>query len=79
MAVITIPIVLAFGIVLSIVEIPKMLQQKLIRELVAFSVLLISGSVLSVLKSLKVEIPNPNDILVWFFSPLHDLMMSLSK
>ncbi len=79
MAAVTIITVLVFDTILCFVEIPKMLQQKLIKELVTFSVLLLFGTIIAVLKSLDLKVPNPSDLLAWVYSPVSDLMNSLLK
>lgn len=79
MAVVAILAVLAFSTILCIIEIPKMLKQKLYRELWTFSILLVLGTVLAILKSINVEIPNPSDWIAWVYSPLKDTMKSLLK
>lgn len=79
MAVVTIIAVFLFDTILCIIEIPKMLQQKLIKELVTFSVLLLYGTIIGVMKSLDLKVPNPSDLLAWVYSPVSDLMKSLLK
>ena len=77
MAFFTIPAVLAFSIILSFIEIPKMLNEKLFRELVAFSFLLVLGTVLAVLRSMNVTIPSPSDLIALFYAPFSNIMKSL--
>lgn len=77
MALIVILLVLGFAAVLCIVEVPKLLRAKSFKELWAFSLLLALGVVLSILKSLNVDIGNPSDLLAWIYSPLEDAMESL--
>ncbi|MBP2651207.1 MAG: putative rane protein [Firmicutes bacterium] len=79
MAAVGIFTVLVFATVLSIIEIPKMLQGKLYKELWAFSILLALGTVLAILKFLDVNIPNPSDWIAWVYSPVKDFMKSLLK
>ena len=79
MAVLSILAVVLFSFVLSIVEIPKMLKQKLYKDLGIFCLLLILGTVLAVLKSLDVEVPNPSDLIAWIYSPLAEVMKSITK
>jgi hypothetical protein len=79
MAVISIIAVLGFDIILCIIEIPKMLQQKQIRELITFSVLLLLGTGIAVMKSFDMKVPNPSDFLAWVYSPVSDFMKSLLK
>ena len=77
MAFVGIIAVLTFDIILCIIEIPKMLSEKLIKELVTFSVMLMIGTVIAVLKAFEVKVPNPSDFLAWVYSPVADLMKSL--
>jgi len=79
MAIIAILAVITFSTVLCIIEIPKMLKEKLFRELWTFIVLLASGSVLGILKSLNVQIPNPSDLIAWVYSPFSDVMKAMMK
>jgi hypothetical protein len=79
MTLVSILAVLVFSTVLSIIEVPKMLQNKLYRELVTFSVLLALGTTLAILKSLDVNIPNPSEWIAWVYSPVKDIMKSIVK
>lgn len=79
MVIVSILVVLVFSTVLCRIEIPKMLQDKLYKELVTFSILLGLGTVLAILKSLDVEIPNPADFIAWIYSPVTDVLKVLLK
>ena len=79
MAVVAISALIIFDTVLCIIEIPKMLQQKLIKELVTFSVLLLLGTTIALMKSFDIAVPNPSDFMEWVYSPLSGLMKSLLK
>jgi len=79
MAILSILAVLVFSTVLCIAEIPKMLKQRLYRELWAFSILLAAGTILTVLKSLGMEIANPSDFIAWIYSPLADTMKNITR
>jgi len=79
MALIVILLVLSFSAVLCIVEVPKLLRAKSVKDLWIFSLLLALGVVLSILKSLKVEIGTPSDLFAWIYSPLEGVMDSLLK
>lgn len=79
MTLISILAVLVFGTVLSIIEIPKMLHQRLYRELGAFSVFLVIGILCSILKTLDIELPNPSDFIAWIYSPLQNVIKVLLK
>ncbi len=77
MALIVILLVLGFAAVLCIVEVPKLLKARSFKELWAFLLLLALGVVLSILRSLKVEIGSPSDVFAWIYSPLEGVMESL--
>ncbi len=79
MAAVGIIAVLVFDVIVCIIEIPKMIKQKLIKELVTFSVLLLLGTVLAALKAFDKKVPNPSDFLAWVYSPVADLMKSLME
>lgn len=79
MALLSILAVVVFSTVLCLIEIPKMLQAKQYRELWVFSILLVLGTVLVILKSLDANIPNPSDFIAWVYSPLAGVMKSLLK
>jgi len=74
MNLVLIVMILAFSITLCIVEIPKMRKNKENRELAAFSIILALGTLLTILKCLSVEIPNPADFVQTVFSPFVSLI-----
>ncbi|MDR3625575.1 MAG: hypothetical protein P4L45_02005 [Ignavibacteriaceae bacterium] len=63
-----------FSVVLCIVEIPKMRKNREKKELVAFLIILFYGLALVGMKCLKIDIPNPADVLVAVYSPVVDLI-----
>lgn len=77
MAIVSILVVLVFSTVLCIIEIPKMLKGRFYRELWTFSILLGLGTVLAILRSLDVEIPNILDFIAWVYAPVVDVMKKL--
>lgn len=77
MAIVTIVSVLAFGATLCFSGIPKMLESRSYKEMWLFSVLLALGVILSVLKCLKVSIPNPSDWLAWMCAPASDYLKNI--
>ncbi|HAN09565.1 MAG TPA: hypothetical protein DCP90_03015 [Clostridiales bacterium] len=79
MGIVVILLVLVFSIVLCVIEIPKMLQDRQYRELWTFSILLGLGTILAILKSLNVDIPNPSDFIAWVYSPVEGVMKGLLK
>lgn len=79
MTIVAILAVLVFAVVLSIIEVPKMLKSKLYRELWSFSILLLFGVTLAILKSLDVPLFNPSDWVAFVFSPVSDLIKPIIK
>lgn len=77
MPVLMILTVLLFDTAVCTIEIPKMLKKKLYRELWTFSVLLAIGTTLTIMKSLDLKIPNPNDLVMWVYSPFEGIFKSL--
>jgi hypothetical protein len=68
----------AFDVVVSIVQVPKMLRGRLYRELSLYAFLLALGTALAVMKIFDIDIPNPTDFFMWVFSPLSGLMKKLT-
>jgi hypothetical protein len=79
MNIVTILAVMVFATVLSFVEVPKMLKSKSYREFWIFSILLLLGVTLAILKSLSVPLSNPSDWVAWVFSPVSDLIKPIFK
>ncbi|MCQ1530445.1 hypothetical protein [Lutispora saccharofermentans] len=79
MIIVSILAVLVFDIATCYIEIPKMLQGKLYKELWTFSILLALGTALAILKSFEVDIPNPSDFIAWIYSPVADTVEMLLK
>lgn len=71
--------VAAFDTILAVSEIPKMLKSKMYRELIVFSVLLLIGTVLAVMKIVDIDIPNTTDLIIWIYSPVSNLMKGLTQ
>lgn len=56
--------------VMVILEVPQLLEKKLIKELLIFFIFLVFGTVLSILLALGVAVPNPIDFLNYVLKPL---------
>jgi len=69
--------IITVGILIALYEVPSLLRRKLKRELWVFSILLIFGVGLSILKSLRVDIPNPLDILTTIYKPFTDFIFGI--
>ncbi|HHY70359.1 MAG TPA: hypothetical protein GX519_01600 [Thermoanaerobacterales bacterium] len=57
-------------IVIVFLEVPGLLREKLWRELIAFSVLLSIGFILSFLQVISVKIPSPNDGIIFLIETI---------
>lgn len=74
MTAVSILLVLIFDAVLCAAEIPDMNKKGLRREKWAFAAILSLGTVLAVVKSLGMDIPNPSDWVMAVYKPAADLM-----
>lgn len=61
-------VLLAFIIIIAL-EVPGLVKDKMWRELITFSVLLLIGMSLSIPQTLGMEIPSPNDLIIIIFKP----------
>jgi len=59
-------VILAFTIIAG-VQIPLLVKKKYIKELIAFCIFLFFGFMLMLLLTLGVELPSPNDTIMWLF------------
>ncbi len=71
--------IILVGVLIAAYEVPTLLKKNLIKELWAFSILLIIGVVLSILKSMRIDIPNPLDLLTIIYKPINDFIYGFFK
>lgn len=69
--------IITVGILIAVYEVPSLLRRNLKRELWIFSILLIFGVVLSILKNLRVDIPNPLDMVTIIYKPFSDFIFGI--
>jgi len=79
MTVVTILSVLAFSTILSYIEIPEMLLNKLDKELKWFLTLLLMGTLLVILKALDISLPNPSEWIAYVYSPISEVLKDVLK
>lgn len=72
------PIVIIFTAI-ALFEIPSLLKQKLIKELILYIALLSFAFILGILQGLRIQIPNPFDLITIVFSPMTKIIQSLLK
>lgn len=68
---------LVIFIVIILLEVPRLLKQKMWRELAAFSFFLACGMILALLGVFNVEFPGPTAFVEVFFAPFADAYFSL--
>lgn len=58
------------GLLIAWIELPKLVKEQAYKEIIVFSLLLICGVVLCILVILRIELPNPLDLLMVIFTPI---------
>lgn len=71
--------IIIISIVISLLEIPSLLKQKLLKELAIFTGLLIFALTLGIMQGLNIQIPNPFDLITIIFSPMTKIIQILLK
>ncbi|MGE7926633.1 hypothetical protein [Lysinibacillus xylanilyticus] len=71
--------ILIISVVIAFVFIPKLKKNKETKTIVIFSIFLLIGAALNIAVSLRVKIPSPLDLITYIFSPIKDLIVSLTK
>ncbi|TBL81146.1 hypothetical protein [Paenibacillus thalictri] len=71
--------ILAASVMIVAIEVPSLLKNGQIKELWAFSVLLLLGIGLSVAVALHVDIPNPLNAYIAVFKPVSDFLFAFLK
>ncbi|WP_034630998.1 hypothetical protein [Desulfotruncus alcoholivorax] len=66
-------VLFAFSIIIWL-QAPSLVQKKMWRELVVFSVLLLIGMIISIPQALGMQVPSPNDLIVTLFKPFAEWM-----
>lgn len=64
-------------IIIILIEVPKLIKDKMWGEVMAFSGLLLFGMVLSIAASLQVKVPNPTVLTEMIFGPPSKLLISI--
>ena len=79
MIIVAVLALLSFDTILCVIEVPKMIKSKMVKELVVFSILLAVGTAMAFMEILKIEIPKSVDLVMWIYSPLSEFLESLFK
>ena len=67
------------GLIITILEVPRLVKNQEKKELLVFMTLLVIGVGLSVAKALNLPIPNPLDALIFIYTPISEAVMSLLR
>lgn len=60
-------------------EVPRMVKDKMWRELAVFSGLMVPGMSMAVMAVMNIKTPNPTKLLNALFNPISDLILALLK
>ncbi|GAB0167788.1 hypothetical protein LSPCS325_12250 [Lysinibacillus sp. CTST325] len=71
--------ILIISAVIAFAFIPTLKKNKETKTIVIFSIFLLIGAALNIAVSLKIKIPSPLDLITFIFSPIKDLIVSLTK
>ncbi|MBP1992421.1 hypothetical protein [Paenibacillus eucommiae] len=63
-------------LLIALVQVPGMLRKKMIKDLAAYSVLLLFGTALFIGQILHLKIPNPVDFIIYLFEPLGKIIFT---
>lgn len=64
--------VILLAILISVYEIPKLIKNKLFKELIVFFLLLLAGTGLGIARSINLELPSPLDLITFIYKPISD-------
>ncbi len=67
-------LIMVIGGVISVFEVPRLLQPEKKGELIAFSCFLLTGMALAVAITLRLPVPNPTSGIEFVFSPITRLL-----
>ncbi|NRD80106.1 hypothetical protein HPT25_22465 [Bacillus sp. BRMEA1] len=71
--------ILVFAGVIFFIEARPLLKKRYIKEFVVFSIMLLFGTALGMLKSLGIAIPNPLDGISLIYRPISNAIWNLLK
>ncbi|GAB7388183.1 hypothetical protein BSNK01_20200 [Bacillaceae bacterium] len=69
--------ILAVSLIIALIEVPPLLKKRRGRELWVFSVLLLFGTGSAIAESLRVNIPNPIDWIIFVYKPISDFITAM--
>jgi len=64
--------VILLAIVIAVFEVPNLLKNRLLKELLVFLILLVAGTGLGIARSMELELPSPLDLISFIYKPISD-------
>lgn len=71
--------ILVISSIIAFSFIPQLKKKKETKTIIIFSVILIFATAINIGIALKVKIPSPLNLITFIFSPIRDLIVSLTK
>jgi hypothetical protein len=71
--------ILLVGTLITLYEVPSLIKKKLMKELIVFLILLMTGVIFSILLSLEIKVPNPFDLIAFIYKPISDFLEWILK
>lgn len=68
--------IIAVVILICVLEVPRLVKDKLIKELVVFTALLLFGTIISIAQALQIRIPNPMDLIITIYQPVYNVFQA---
>ncbi|MDQ0874143.1 hypothetical protein QFZ77_002802 [Paenibacillus sp. V4I3] len=65
--------------IIGFLEAPALRRKKLFLESWVFFALLLAGTLLSILSNLRVNLPNPLDLITFVYKPVSDFVFGILK
>ncbi|KQX47006.1 hypothetical protein [Paenibacillus sp. Root444D2] len=65
--------------IIGLIEAPALIRKKQVLESWVFFSLLFIGTLLSILLRLRVKLPNPLDLITYFYKPVSEIVFGILK
>ncbi|NOU70160.1 hypothetical protein GC098_01690 [Paenibacillus sp. LMG 31458] len=65
--------------IIALIEAPALIREKLVLESWIFFSLLFAGTLFSILLILRVKLPNPLDLITYFYKPVSEFVFGILK
>lgn len=71
--------ILFAGGIITFIEVPCLVRKRMIKELTIFLAILFIGVTVSILEALRIQLPNPLDLIIAIHKPISDLIFGMQK